>query len=366
MGNCLSRQDTPSLEDQLIKLFQAYEKNLLPLEKETLFSVLGDPPISEADINSKPILLTMGQYSTGKTSFIKALLKGFEYPGMHIAAEMATDNFISVMRGPTADIIPGNAMVNNIRLPFHSLKMAFGENFLQRFRGSFVSKAGEGDDSSEILDDLIIIDTPGTLDGNEQNRNYNFAEAMGWFARRAALIIIFFDVNKMGVSTEMKSVLDNIQGNEEKIRIVFNKADTVDERDLAGSLAGLRHNLAKSMPTPEVPEVYVTSLASLNNQYKIENQTFVDWFSKDKDKLLNDIERIRRNTYSRKVNNLDKRARMVRNHAYVMMKLRQEQRKIMTMPSLITTYIGDYDNMTYLEHHMTVPLLVQKKAETPG
>ena len=29
-----------------------------------------------------------------------------------------------------------------------------------------------------------------------------------------------------------------------------------------------------------------------------------------------------------KMNNLDKRARMVRNHAYVMMKLRQEQRKV--------------------------------------
>ena len=27
--------------------------------------------------------------------------------------------------------------------------------------------------------------------------------------------------------------------------------------------SGLRHNLAKSMPTPEVPEVYVTSLDSL-------------------------------------------------------------------------------------------------------
>merc|ERR1719474_679634 len=125
--------------------------------------------------------------------------------------------------------------------------------------------------STDILDDVIIIDTPGTLDGSGTDRNYNFAEAMGWFARRAALIIIFFDVNKMGVSTEMKSVLDNIQGNEEKIRIVFNKSDTVDERDMAGSLAGLRHNLAKSMPTPEVPEVYVTSLDSLDDTYKTEH-----------------------------------------------------------------------------------------------
>ena len=93
-------------------------------------------------------------------------------------------------------------------------KFAFGENFLQRLRGSFVAQR-EGD--SGLLDDVIIVDTPGTLDG-PGTRNYNFPEVMGWFARRAILIIIFFDVNKMGVSTEMKSVLDNIQGNEEKIR----------------------------------------------------------------------------------------------------------------------------------------------------
>ena len=129
----------------------------------------------------------------------------------------------------------GNALVNNLELPFHSLKFAFGESFLQRFRGSFVSSATS---EADILDHVILVDTPGTLDGSGEDRNYNFSEVMGWFAKRAALIIIFFDVNKMGVSTEMKSVLDNIQGNEEKIKIVFNKADTVGETDLAGSLAG--------------------------------------------------------------------------------------------------------------------------------
>ena len=50
-----------------------------------------------------------GQYSTGKTTFIRALLEGREYPGMHIAAEMSTDNFIAVMRGQTDDIIPGES-----------------------------------------------------------------------------------------------------------------------------------------------------------------------------------------------------------------------------------------------------------------
>lgn len=330
MGNCLGSNEPPNVEDQLKKLYEKYSKHLLPLEQNSLFSSLGDPPYSLADVLAKPMVLMMGQYSTGKTTFIRALLGGREYPGMHIAAEMSTDNFIAVMRGPSDDFIPGNALVNNTTHPFHSLKFAFGENFLQRFRGSYVSNR-ENMPSTDILDDVIIIDTPGTLDGSGTDRNYNFAEAMGWFARRAALIIIFFDVNKMGVSTEMKSVLDNIQGNEEKIRIVFNKADTVDERDMAGSLAGLRHNLAKSMPTPEVPEVYVTSLDSLDDTYKTENKTFVDWFSKDKIKLLEDIRRVRFNTYSRKINILDKRARMVRNHAYVMMKLREQQRKCLSI-----------------------------------
>lgn len=327
MGNLGSKKEQNSVSELLGKLHKAYEKSLLPLERETLFNILGDPPYSEADIQAKPMLLMMGQYSTGKTTFIRALLEGREYPGMHIAAEMSTDNFIAVMRGDTDDIIPGNALVNNLELPFHSLKFAFGESFLQRFRGSFVSSPNREED---ILDHVILVDTPGTLDGSGEDRNYNFSEVMGWFAKRAALIIIFFDVNKMGVSTEMKSVLDNIQGNEEKIKIVFNKADTVDERDLAGSLAGLRHNLAKSMPTPEVPEVYVTSLDTLADEYKTENKKFAEWFAKDKDKLVNDIHRMRDNTYFRKLNIMDKRARMVRNHAYVMMKLRQEQRKCLT------------------------------------
>ena len=56
---------------------------------------------------NEPINIS-GQYSTGKTSFIKALLGGQEYPGMHIAAEMSTDNFIAVMRGQADDIIPGS------------------------------------------------------------------------------------------------------------------------------------------------------------------------------------------------------------------------------------------------------------------
>ena len=60
------------------------------------------------------------------------------------------------------------------KLPFHSLKFVFGEKFLRRFSGSFVAKPENG--TTDILDDVIIIDTPGTLDGSGEDRDYDFPE----------------------------------------------------------------------------------------------------------------------------------------------------------------------------------------------
>ena len=73
----------------LVSLYFADEKVKKDMIKDNVFWISGPP-------------------GTGKTSFIKALLGGQEYPGMHIAAEMSTDNFIAVMRGQADDIIPGS------------------------------------------------------------------------------------------------------------------------------------------------------------------------------------------------------------------------------------------------------------------
>jgi EH domain-containing protein 1 len=43
-------------------------------------------------------LLQIGQYSTGKTTFIRTLI-GMDYPEMHIGPEPTTDKFIAVVHG---------------------------------------------------------------------------------------------------------------------------------------------------------------------------------------------------------------------------------------------------------------------------
>lgn len=64
-----------------------YSTRLLPIEKQYLFSKLHYPEILDSELSAKPTVLLVGQYSTGKTSFIKNLL-GMDYPEIHIGPEV--------------------------------------------------------------------------------------------------------------------------------------------------------------------------------------------------------------------------------------------------------------------------------------
>lgn len=48
-----------------------YSKKLLPLEETYLFHDFHSPALEPADFQSKPMVLLVGQYSTGKTTFIR-------------------------------------------------------------------------------------------------------------------------------------------------------------------------------------------------------------------------------------------------------------------------------------------------------
>ncbi|KAG0219447.1 hypothetical protein BGX33_002717 [Mortierella sp. NVP41] len=87
--------------------------------------------LKDTDIEAKPMVLLLGQYSTGKTTFIKHLTE-CEYLGSLIGVEPTTDRFVAVMNGVESRVILGNAAAVTADMPFRGLSK-FGQTFLTRF-----------------------------------------------------------------------------------------------------------------------------------------------------------------------------------------------------------------------------------------
>lgn len=101
---------------------------------------------------------------------------------------------------------------------------------------------------------IYVLLCLGVLSGEKQRlgRDYDFSEIVKWFAERADLIIIMFDAHKLDISDELKTVLDTLKPHQDKIRVLLNKADTIDTQSLLRVYGALMWSLGKVVQTPEV------------------------------------------------------------------------------------------------------------------
>ena len=177
-----AKKSTLAMDTVADGLKEIYKKKLLPLEKEYQFHDFHSPALDEPDFDARPMVMLVGQYSTGKTTFIKYLLEQ-DFPGIRIGPEPTTDRFIAVMHADSDGVIPGNALVVDPKKQFRPLSK-FGNAFLNRFQCSSTA--------SPVLKGISIIDTPGILSGEKQrtDRGYDFIEVLKWFAERVDRIML--------------------------------------------------------------------------------------------------------------------------------------------------------------------------------
>ncbi|KAJ1427158.1 P-loop containing nucleoside triphosphate hydrolase [Sesbania bispinosa] len=307
-----------SIIDGLKKL---YVERLKPLEVTYRFNDFVSPLLTNSDFDAKPMVMLLGQYSTGKTTFIKHLLR-CEYPGAHIGPEPTTDRFVVVMSGSDERSIPGNTVAVDASMPFSGLS-TFGGSFLSKFQCSQMPHP--------LLDEITFVDTPGVLSGEKQRtqRSYDFTGVISWFAAKCDLILLLFDPHKLDISDEFKRVIASLRGHDDKIRVVLNKADQIDTQQLMRVYGALMWSLGKVLNTPEVVRVYIGSF----NDKPI-NKGFVgplgqDLFEKEQNDLLADLVDIPRKACDSRINEFVKRARSAKIHAYIISHLKMEMPALM-------------------------------------
>lgn len=294
------------------ELKRLYKTKIQPLEQLYRYDVFHSPCLSDAEFESKPQVMLVGQYSVGKTTFIRYLI-GRDFPSMRIGPEPTTDRFTAIMDGPEERTIFGNSLAVMADMPYRGLER-FGLAFLNRFEGVQVP--------SPVLRNITLIDTPGVLSGEKQRvaRGYDFCQVCSWFACRADLIILLFDAHKLDISDEFRNVIESLKGNDDKIRCILNKADQVDRQKLMRVYGALMWSIGKVIKTPEVLRVYVGSFWDQPLMCD-DNAALFEMEEKD---LMRDLKDLPRNSAVRKINELVKRVRSCKVHAYIIGYLKEQ------------------------------------------
>ncbi len=226
--------------------------------RNTLLPLFNRYRLDYSDLESilkwKPIVLIIGNYSSGKSTLINEII------GRNIqrTGQAPTDDSFTILTaygsGDQEKVVPGSTLVNDETLPFGRFK-ALGEQFISHFRLKKID--------APFLENMALIDSPGMLDAvTEKDRGYDYLAALGEFAKLADLVVLMFDPHKAGTISEtysaIRSTLPDTTG-EDRIVFVMNRIDECDNlSDLVRSYGTLCWNLSQMTGRKDIPTIYVT------------------------------------------------------------------------------------------------------------
>lgn len=239
------------LKETANKAHDIYESHIKTVAKKFKFS----PEPSRAEINQSPLVLVIGNHSSGKSSFINQIL-GLDIQRTSLAP--MDDGFTIIAHGDGEEI-DGAAVVSNEEWCYQGL---------QDFGPGLVSHVVMKRRDSDVLKDLTIVDSPGMIDArvdpgsDVHDRGYDFLKVVRWFAQRADVILLFFDPDNPGTTGETLKILkEALQDLDHKLELIMNKVDRFsNHRDFARCYGALCWNLARAIPRLDLPHINIMYL----------------------------------------------------------------------------------------------------------
>jgi hypothetical protein len=295
-----------------------YQRTLRPVADAVAF----DLPNQGVQAAGLPMVLFLGNHSSGKSSFINHLVQAdLQKTGL----APTDDGFTILTYGAKADDFDGQAVVSHPDLTFKPL---------QRLGPSFQAHLRLKTYPAELLKSINLIDSPGMIDaaGTARGRGYDFAAGVRCFAEMADLILFFFDPDKPGTTGETVSIFtETLTGLEHKLLIVLNKVDLfANIRDFARTYGTLCWNLSKAIQTKDVPHIYNTYLPTQAATAEISRRELIPLkdFDASRDEVIAEIKRAPTRRADNLVNDLLHSARCLAVHARVCSQVARRIRRI--------------------------------------
>lgn len=252
------------VQKKLAPLFQNYKSDFTSLQ-----SIL----------KGNSIVLIIGNYSSGKSTFINELIgRDIQRTG-----QAPTDDSFTIITsdGEDESDVPGATIVRDQNLPYTKFE-DFGKKFISHFTMKKINEP--------FLENMTIIDSPGMLDAeSEKDRGYNYLKVVGEFAKIADLIVLMFDLQKPGTIKETYTTIrDTLPESSTEDRIIFamNRIDECDNlSDLVRSYGTLCWNLSQMTGRKDIPRIFLT-YSPQKNTYKLNLGDFREERGELEDRVL--------------------------------------------------------------------------------
>lgn len=261
------------------ELIYLIERELSPLAHKYQYS---DTPL-ESKVKWKPIVLVLGSYSSGKSTFINELIGS----KVQKTGQAPTDDCFTVLTSDgdeSQEESDSKALLYDDQYPFEHLKK-HGERFASHFRLKKISQPA--------FRNFAIIDTPGLMDAvSESERGYDFQAVIADLAAVSDLIIVLFDPHKTGTIRESYVNLSSIipeKTFEDRLIFVLNRIDECNNlEDLFRVYGTLCWNLSAISGKKDIPKIFLNYSALSAEKHSIHKpKDFLESLFHNREELRN-------------------------------------------------------------------------------